>query len=139
MRSVCLPLCRPDASLSEMTAWTHTLHLLWVLALLVPRVGLAMPGDTSVPFDCPGHEQAAPSSHSTLANHLETGDPGNQHGSDHGCSVDCVLSCGVAGLQAGLPTGAFHGELLPDAHPVAKLTAREPVARPGSLFRPPRP
>ena len=138
MRAAYLPIRHLDASLPRMNVWTHTLHLLWVLALLVPRVGLAMPGDVDVPPDCPGHGQVAAFMLSDLADHDQVGDVSNQRASDDACSADCLLSCGLAGLQAGLPMGASQGELLPDTHPVAQLAAREPVTPPGGLFRPPR-
>lgn len=122
-----------------MTAWTHTLHLLWVLALLVPRVGLAMPGDVGVPPDCAGHGQAAASTLPGLAHHDDVPDLGNPRSGDTRCSVDCLLSCGLAGLQACVPTGVSQGGFMPDTHSAPPLNAREPVADPGSLFRPPRP
>lgn len=126
-----------------MTAWTHTLHLLWVLALLVPRVGLGMPVDVGVPPDCPGHGYAAVSPQSAPAHHPahhdEARHAGDQHTGDTGCSVDCLLSCALAGLQAGTPMAAAQGRLLPDTHPLPQLQARAPADRPGSLFRPPRP
>ena len=121
-----------------MFAWTHTLYLLWVLALLVPRVGLAMPGEADASPDCPGHGQVADSGHLGSAPHGQARESGDHHLGDQGCSVDCLLSCGLAGFHAGIPMAPPQSELHPDVHPMAHLNASELSKRPGSLFRPPR-